>query len=401
MKLKWIHNVLIFSAVIHSIVIVTARIKVFDELYYVLAAQKMLQGIPYNFEHPPLAKAFIALSIAAFGNNFIAWRIPSVIFALTATYLTYLIAKKYMSEKMATYSAALLTCSTIFLIVGSCGTLDMPMLALSLLGIYAYLNKKTVQTGVWLGLAVLAKETAILIAAALWIYTWIKRDSKKRILILTTIFLIVSFAGLSIYDLAYHQTVTIYNDKGQATSPTITINNPFSHIEAVWYYQRTLVTERTPNSTQNYPPIGWVTPFDHNSFNPLSWYWAANYIGNTTTLGKKIVNWSEQPNPFIEYTTFPLLLTLPFIAWKKHKEELSLLWLWIAFTYLPWLIIGCFGKIEASFYIVSATPALTIGTAYYLSLIQNRKTKWIIATLYLAGAITFFLYYFPINFVGR
>lgn len=51
----------------------------FDEIHYVVAARKMLQGIPANREHPMFAKEVIAGAIAVLGDRPWAWRIPSVL----------------------------------------------------------------------------------------------------------------------------------------------------------------------------------------------------------------------------------------------------------------------------------------------------------------------------------
>ncbi|WP_159870209.1 phospholipid carrier-dependent glycosyltransferase [Novosphingobium sp. 9U] len=54
----------------------------FDEVHYVKAARKLLQGLPANREHPMFAKEVIAGSIALLGDRPWAWRIPSVLFGV-------------------------------------------------------------------------------------------------------------------------------------------------------------------------------------------------------------------------------------------------------------------------------------------------------------------------------
>jgi dolichyl-phosphate-mannose--protein O-mannosyl transferase len=51
----------------------------FDEIHYVTAARKMLEGLPKNREHPMFAKEVIAASITLLGDRPWAWRIPSVL----------------------------------------------------------------------------------------------------------------------------------------------------------------------------------------------------------------------------------------------------------------------------------------------------------------------------------
>jgi 4-amino-4-deoxy-L-arabinose transferase-like glycosyltransferase len=372
-------------------IIATAQRLVFDEIYYVPASLDIFKGIASNLEHPPLVKILMSFSIGAFGNNLIGWRIVSVVSALIATWLTYKVAQHYVSERLATYSAALLSTSTIFLLVGSTGILDMPTLAFSLAGLYTYLQRKHLQSATLFGLALLSKEIALLPTLATGLYALTKKVNKRKLATATIILLTVSLGGLWIYDLAYQPTIIIHDKQGNPVGEPIQINNPFNHIYAVITYQRTLNNLRAPNPNQYYPPLSWTTPFAHNSWNPLSWYWAK------TQTGKQIANWQAQPNPLIEYTMFPLLAALPYFAWKRKDSKLWLLWLWTATTYLPWLIAGFLVRMEANFYIVYSLPTLAIGTSYIFSLITNQKLKWMLATGYFVAASLAFLAYFPIR----
>ena len=55
---------------------------VFDEVYYVRAAEDYLSGRdPYEDTHPPLGKLIIAAGISVLGNNPRGWRIAGVLFA--------------------------------------------------------------------------------------------------------------------------------------------------------------------------------------------------------------------------------------------------------------------------------------------------------------------------------
>ncbi|MBS0475429.1 MAG: phospholipid carrier-dependent glycosyltransferase, partial [Proteobacteria bacterium] len=51
----------------------------FDEIHYVTAARKMLDGARVNAEHPMLGKAIIAAAIRWLGDSPLHWRIPSAI----------------------------------------------------------------------------------------------------------------------------------------------------------------------------------------------------------------------------------------------------------------------------------------------------------------------------------
>ena len=88
----------------------------FDEAYYVPAARDILNGVSSNPEHPFLGKAWISLGIATFGDNWFGWRIVPVSFSLLSLIVFYFVSKKFLGEKLATYSTALLGFENIFFI---------------------------------------------------------------------------------------------------------------------------------------------------------------------------------------------------------------------------------------------------------------------------------------------
>ncbi len=380
-NIKAIHILLVAVAVIHVLIICTATVQIWDEVYYIPASEKLLHGIADNFEHPPLVKLIVAGSMLVLGDNWLAWRLPIVIFSVLATFLTYKIGRQFLTEKQATYAAALLSTSTIFLIVGSTAILDMPMIAFSLAGIYFALKQKYIYAGALFGLGFLSKELALIFLAVTIMYLLIQHTSKKKIAILTVIFAAIVLIGMQTYEIFYQQTV--YG---------VTLTNPFQQAAATIMYQLSLNSVRNPNATAYYPPLAWVTPLGANAFNPLAWYW-----GSTSADSKPIFQWLSQPNPLVEYTMFPLLFALPYL-YRKTKQVMSLLLeLWLATSFLPWFIAGFFVRMEANFYIAYSVPALALGTTYLLTKIKNNRTRQIAGLTYLVLSAIFFIYYFPIN----
>ena len=360
--------------------ILAGNVMISDEVFYAGAANNLLHGIAANFEHPPLVKLIIAGAIGIAGDNWLAWRIPIIAFAAIATFFTYKIGKTFLTERQAVYATALMSTSTIFFLIGSIGILDAPMIAFSLAGIYLIIKKRYIPAAVLFGFAFLCKEVAICFVGAAFIYMLIKKVSIRKLFPATIIFVAVCFIGLGIYDFFYQQTV--YG---------VTITNPLQQFASILLYQFRLNSVRIANPYPPFPPIGWVTPFGANALNPQ--LWAIGYLGT-----RPIVQWLMQPNPMIEYTMFPLLVALP-ILYRKLKENISLLlWLTLAFTYLPWLTAGLFFKMESPFYIDSSVPALALGITYLLTKIKQTKTRRTIGLIYLLAAAAFFIYYFPINF---
>ena len=68
---------------------------IFDEIYYVRAAEDYLSGVePYENTHPPLGKLIIATGISIFGFNPFGWRIMGVIFASSMLPIIYFLGKE-------------------------------------------------------------------------------------------------------------------------------------------------------------------------------------------------------------------------------------------------------------------------------------------------------------------
>ncbi len=80
------------------------------------------QGEDY-LDKPPFLFWVNSLSIAIFGENNFAFKLPSILFALLAVFATYRFARLYYPEKLALFAAAVLaTCQAMFLITNDIRT---------------------------------------------------------------------------------------------------------------------------------------------------------------------------------------------------------------------------------------------------------------------------------------
>lgn len=150
-----------------------ASAEVFDERYYVNAArlllhrpaaepyESLLPGIDPNYEHPPLGKVLIALSMRVLGDGPVGWRTPSVIASLAAIVLVYaLVCSTGRSRWIAVGAAALFAFDPLAFVLGRTATLDASLIALLLLGAVFYLRGHALLAGSTCGLAMLIKLTA-------------------------------------------------------------------------------------------------------------------------------------------------------------------------------------------------------------------------------------------------
>jgi predicted membrane-bound dolichyl-phosphate-mannose-protein mannosyltransferase len=351
---KLVYWLLLLSAELHFIVAYLIGNKpVSDETYYTVYANDLLRGVASNLEHPPLAKTFIAASIAVLGNDWVAWRLPAILFVLLATYLTYKIALEFLSEKAALFSACVLSLSIVFLYVGSVAFLDMPCLAFGLLGLYLALRSRYVFSGLAFGLSFLCKELGVLLFIATLIYLLIRKVKFGRLLRFSTAMVTLSYVGVWIYDLAY-----------KPIEAGVVLSDALENFYYMVMYQLSLHTLAVPVKSW-FPPYGWVSPFGNNAL----------YQGLI------------QPSVAVEYFMFPLLILLPILYWKRREALALLTWLGLAFTYLPWFIAGLYTHIILNFYVVYSVPFLAIGSAYLWSTVKDRRLKCVCASIQLCAGI--------------
>lgn len=147
---------------------------VFDERYYVNAA-RLIAGLPAfdvyeglapgldpNYEHPPLGKVLLALSVFFLGDSPIGWRAPSVLAGLAAIALTYAIVRSAGGAPwVAVAAAAVFSFDNLVFVLGRAATLDSLMVSFVLLGALFYWRGMPLLGGAACGLAALVKLTGI------------------------------------------------------------------------------------------------------------------------------------------------------------------------------------------------------------------------------------------------
>ena len=157
--------------------------------YYIPAARDLLGGslIPHSTPsnaHPPLVMAWLALMWKMFGQSILVTRYSML--ALAAFSLTgfFRLAKTVSNATIACAATILVAIYPVFFAQSSLAQVDLPAAGLTFWGLEAYFRQRRTGTVVWFALAALAKETAILVPAALCTWELLKiafaPDSKNR-----------------------------------------------------------------------------------------------------------------------------------------------------------------------------------------------------------------------------
>lgn len=131
-------------------------------------ADMFTKFLPGDF-HPPLYYIFLKWWVYFFGATEMSIRIPSLVFGVATIWITYLIGKKILNEKLA-YTAALLTATSGLLIYYSQEARMYSMAALmTSLTFLFFLNRKWVIFSITIALLGMTDYVALLILPVFWI----------------------------------------------------------------------------------------------------------------------------------------------------------------------------------------------------------------------------------------
>lgn len=375
---------------------------IFDELYYVNAARVILgwevpEGMPYagaepghdpNVEHLPLAKVIIAGSMRAFGDNAYGWRLPSVLFGTLAVAALYLMVRRLTRRPwLALFAAFIFSFDNLVFVHGRIATLDIFMLALLLLGLYAYVARRPALAGIALALSTLAKFSGIFGLLTIGCFEALRlalqpaarahsRRTVADLLIVSGAFTVAFLTVLWPLDHAF---------SGFAS--------PVQHVAYVYSYGVSLHREDGPQGIESLP-----------------WQWLANQVPipylrqevNTLVDGKVVasratVSFVGEMNPFI-IGMLPLVLAYLLHAALSKRDDLSLLLLaLLATTYLPpFASAVLFHRISYIFYFLPVLPALCAGIAY---LLLDLRLPRLLPLAYAASVLLGFVVLFPFQTV--
>lgn len=375
------------------------RAIVFDEIYYVNAARLILGHAPPdnatyaherpgrdpNREHPPLGKIFIAGSMRVFGDRPLGWRFPSILAGLLAILLMYAICVAGSGDTwLGLIAATLFAFDNLVLVHSRIAVLDMPLVALLLLGIWLLLLRRPVLAGAAVGAACLVKITALYGLLGLLLYVawsaWNDRQGgKARLLLfggqaarLLAGFLPILLGGLWILDLA----VTSYRF-------------PWDHLRYILDYGVTLTRPGGPADSESYP-----------------WQWLVNevqipyYKVDTDILVNHVVQ-ATRTTVYFRGAMNPIIIGaapfgVGFALWRAlvARERLAA-WaiVWIVATYLPYYPLAILDqRISYIYYMLPTLPAVTVALALFL---RQCELPRLVTLVYLLSVFVGFVGYFP------
>lgn len=433
-----IRDLLLISFALHLFVIgfPSDGGKIFDETFYVPAANDILKLVPSNPEHPFLGKAWGSIGIAIFGNNSFGWRIPIVAFGLLTLYVFYHFAKLHLDERKALIATAFLSVDTMFFIHSSILMLEVPALFFAILGFYLYFKDHHLLSAVSFGFSILSKEWSLLFLLGLLIYHLIQKMPRSRSALNKVMFakigkfvgvlLIVVLLPLWIYSATFQPPTSVevqvkvtnfVDDKGKSitnsttttTIPRGQISNPLEQIKFILTYQPSLIIkEDTKPQFWNNFAWGWIIPLDvkpppyfENTVKTEIVTKSGDEIIKKETIEKHPISWKGIGNFPIWLSIWPILIfSASNIVIRKASKLDYLIIAWIVATFFSWFYVsGVTHRIVYAFYFINVVPILALGIPHFIGGVSkgNLTTERIITFIWLTAATIFFLYYFPVN----
>lgn len=403
---------------------------IMDEIYYVPEAMGILAGqqcttgdnapSDCHMEHPPLSAALIAAGMAVLGEyNSAGWRLfPALLGTLSIPVLFGIAWKLSENKRLALVAATLLALDVMFFSQSGGALLDVPQVFFGLAAFLAYFAgvkwwkfDKYIVAGVLLGLAGVAKETAVFIVLAFVTYVLVfeRGPGREKAISALKVILVVGLvfaAGVQAYDSTLATAVPSFASQvnyiltygsglnagcpwacgwaNQALGGYITPLEWLVYYSPVGYYV-TNVSTCTGSACSGYVGLGYygVTNFLETW---TVFVWVPLVAFELYRYGKARRAPPEEPlDPAVAPVTGP-----PELAGDQRLGAFALLY--FGWTYLPYIPLFLAGRVTYPFYIIPAIPALALGAAWWGT--RDYFPRWLL-TLYLVMAFGFFLVYFP------
>ncbi|HEV2425452.1 MAG TPA: glycosyltransferase family 39 protein [Terriglobia bacterium] len=185
--------------------------------YYVPAALDFFRHgllIPSSTEpigHTPLVSVYLAVVWRIFGFSPLVTRAAMILFAAGTVTATAVLARRLFADRAAGREAAfaaagLLAVTPLFFAQSELVFLDLAVAFFSLVALMALLDERWILSATMGSLAVLTKETAIVLLPAAWVYLWIEnRRAGRRFPVSAWLATAAPCLPLALWALYYHR----------------------------------------------------------------------------------------------------------------------------------------------------------------------------------------------------
>ena len=126
--------------------------EVLDEIFFTNFMRWFMLGIDHSPYQLPGLSFIVSPFVYVFGDNWISWRFPIIIFGMVFLYFYYKVVEQIFTKKIALMTSVIMAFSPVIFVSSSLMLRDMPVMALGFFAMYLYLKKKYYFSALLIGL---------------------------------------------------------------------------------------------------------------------------------------------------------------------------------------------------------------------------------------------------------
>jgi len=280
-----------------------------------------------NAEHPPLVKYIIGLSMLAFGDRPISWRLPGIVLGtLTLAILSLIVYRISNNIFLPLLVFVCAFADAVFTAMSSIAMLDIYVTFFITLSMWFALRERYMLSSISIGLAASAKLTGVFPLIAL-----------LSIFILFNVNLVKTFVN------SFIVPPIVWLSSNLPLILSWGFSRWYSELENGLKWHITSRPEGPPTS----PPWGWLynqNPFALH-FNP---------------------DLAARVNPVIYFMAIIMLFFIPYMYFKGYRKY-SIPSLWLVFSFLGYVGVYVLGnRTLYSFYVVTLSPMAYVLTSLFI-----------------------------------
>ena len=360
--------------------IASIKTMIFDEVYYVDGARDLLKyGVevtgsePEFVVHPPVGKWMIASGIKLFGDNPLGWRFATALVGSLMILLVALIAHRlFYSPLLTALASALMAIDGLALVHSRTALLDNFLAFFILAATYFFISRKYWWAGLFLGLALATKWSALYFIAVFGLIALYRAFAHHtgRELIRPTLSRITSFGILPIFVYITSWWGWFASSRGWDRSHS---TNPISSF--IYYHQEMLNFHTGLNEKHPYQanPWSWMI-----MGRPTSFYYETPKSCGADSCSQEVL---ALGTPFLWWAgTIAVAIVLGFwirsLLNRRFDPAVIIIVAGMAAGYLPWFFFQ--QRTVFSFYAIVFEPFMILALVYCVRLFltaQRRKSQ--------------------------
>jgi dolichyl-phosphate-mannose--protein O-mannosyl transferase len=360
--------------------IASIKTMIFDEVYYVDGARDLLKyGVevtgpePEFVVHPPVGKWMIASGIKLFGDNPLGWRFATALVGSLMILLVALIAHRlFYSPLLTALASALMAIDGLALVHSRTALLDNFLAFFVLAATYFFISRKYWWAGLFLGLALATKWSALYFIAVFGLIALYRAFAHHtgRELIRPTLSRITSFGILPVFVYITSWWGWFASSRGWDRSHS---TNPISSF--IYYHQEMLNFHTGLNEKHPYQanPWSWMI-----MGRPTSFYYETPKNCGADSCSQEVL---ALGTPFLWWAgTIAVAIVLGFwirsLLNRRFDPAVTIIVAGMAAGYLPWFFFQ--QRTVFSFYAIVFEPFMILALVYCVRLFltaQRRKSQ--------------------------